>query len=154
VRSASAISPVGLWSRAEAQYTVRSVGLARRTARAIDPVARLAVANRAGRTFLLGQVCARPWRVPASAAAAALRNMARAPGVEATRRELVAYRLEPFETEARLTIAWGDRDRLTPVRQALRARELFPRARHATLTGCGHVPMFDDPDQVTEALLM
>jgi pimeloyl-ACP methyl ester carboxylesterase len=30
-------------------------------------------------------------------------------------------------------------------RQAPRARRALPAARHITLRGCGHVPMWDDP---------
>jgi len=52
------------------------------------------------------------------------------------------------------TIAWGERDRLLIFsRQAPRARRVLPQARHVVLRGCGHVPTWDDPDQVAAVLL-
>ena len=38
-------------------------------------------------------------------------------------------------------------------RQSARARAALPAARHVTLTGCGHVPTWDDPEQVRRVLL-
>jgi pimeloyl-ACP methyl ester carboxylesterase len=37
--------------------------------------------------------------------------------------------------------------------QAPRARRLLPRADHVVLRGCGHVPTWDDPEQVAGVLL-
>jgi len=38
-------------------------------------------------------------------------------------------------------------------RQSARAQRLLPGARHVVLTGCGHVPTWDDPEQVARVLL-
>ena len=52
------------------------------------------------------------------------------------------------------TVAWGDRDRLLIFsRQAPRARRILPGARHVVLGGCGHVPTWDDPEQIARVLL-
>jgi pimeloyl-ACP methyl ester carboxylesterase len=52
------------------------------------------------------------------------------------------------------TIAWGEHDRLLLYRpQSARARAALPAARHVTLSGCGHVPTWDDPEQVARVLL-
>ena len=46
------------------------------------------------------------------------------------------------------------RDRLLIYsRQAPRARRWMPEARHVTLAGCGHVPTWDDPEQVAGVML-
>ena len=37
--------------------------------------------------------------------------------------------------------------------QAKRAARAIPSARMLTLTGCGHVPMSDDPEQVSRVIL-
>jgi pimeloyl-ACP methyl ester carboxylesterase len=51
-------------------------------------------------------------------------------------------------------VAWGEKDRLLIYsRQSARARRLLPDARHVTLTGCGHVPTWDDPEQVARVVL-
>jgi pimeloyl-ACP methyl ester carboxylesterase len=34
-----------------------------------------------------------------------------------------------------------------------RARVVVPRARHVTLRDCGHIPTFDDPEQVARVIL-
>jgi pimeloyl-ACP methyl ester carboxylesterase len=52
-----------------------------------------------------------------------------------------------------VTVAWGDHDRLLSPVQAERARHALPEARHVSLTGCGHVPMSDDPDLVARVIL-
>ena len=52
------------------------------------------------------------------------------------------------------TVAWGERDRLLIFsRQAPRAQRMLPGARHVVLRGCGHVPTWDDPEQVARVLL-
>ena len=53
-----------------------------------------------------------------------------------------------------VTIAWGDHDYLLLYGpQHRRARERLPQVRHVTLEHCGHVPMWDDAEQVVEAIL-
>jgi pimeloyl-ACP methyl ester carboxylesterase len=47
-----------------------------------------------------------------------------------------------------LTFAWPDHDRLVG-----RPRRLPAGARSVTLTGCGHLPTWDDPEQVARVLL-
>ncbi len=52
-----------------------------------------------------------------------------------------------------VTVAWGTRDRILPYRQAAVARARLPGACHLDLTGCGHVPMHDDPELVASVIL-
>jgi len=52
-----------------------------------------------------------------------------------------------------VTIAWGTKDRLLLPRQARRAARSIPGARLVMLSGCGHVPTYDDPEQVARVLL-
>jgi pimeloyl-ACP methyl ester carboxylesterase len=52
-----------------------------------------------------------------------------------------------------VTVAWGTRDRVLWPRQARRAAELLPRARHEWLHRCGHVPMIDEPDRVAALIV-
>lgn len=60
---------------------------------------------------------------------------------------------EPPSAAAPVTVAWGERDRILPPRQAARARARLPAARHVWLPGCGHVPMSDDPELVAHTIL-
>jgi pimeloyl-ACP methyl ester carboxylesterase len=52
-----------------------------------------------------------------------------------------------------VTVAWGSQDRILPPRQADRARERLPGARHVALPGCGHVPMSDAPQLCAQIML-
>ena len=52
-----------------------------------------------------------------------------------------------------VTVAWGEKDRVLFPRQAVRAAREIPTARMIGLTGCGHVPTYDDPPQVARVLL-
>ena len=55
--------------------------------------------------------------------------------------------------EVPVTVAWGTRDRILLPRQARRARERLPYARHVPLPRAGHVPMFDEPELVAQLIL-
>lgn len=54
--------------------------------------------------------------------------------------------------EVPVTVARGDEDKLIPP-SARRDHEPPAHAITVTLTGCGHVPFWDDPDQVVETIL-
>lgn len=51
-----------------------------------------------------------------------------------------------------ITIAWGDHDLVLHRSQAALAAQRLSGAEFVTLTGCGHVPMGDAPDQVVAAI--
>lgn len=153
VGSAVTLSPIGLWSRLGAAYALGSLRIAHATARACAEHPDWIAGHPVGRTAAFWQLTARPWRMPEAAAAGALRNLARSPGFEATRRAARSYRLRAFTPEVPVTVGWGTRDLMTPPHQALRAARLLPGARHVSLEGCGHSPMSDDPEQVTRVVL-
>ncbi|MFF9489329.1 alpha/beta fold hydrolase [Streptomyces sp. NPDC014676] len=153
VGSVVALSPIGLWSRPEAAYALGSLRVAHAMARACAERPGRIAGHPIGRTVAFWQLAARPWRIPEAAAADALRDLARSPGFEATRRAVRAYRLRAFTPEVPVTVGWGTRDLMTPPHQALRAARLLPGARHVSLGGCGHSPMSDDPEQVTRVVL-
>ena len=64
----------------------------------------------------------------------------------------------PYEVELPpelpVRIAWGERDRTLPF-DAYGAPwlEKLPQAERVTLPGCGHVPMYDDPERVAGTVL-
>ncbi|MEU9592156.1 alpha/beta fold hydrolase [Streptomyces sp. NPDC048219] len=155
VGSAVALSPIGLWTRPEATYALGSLRVAHAMARACAGHPDRIAGHPVGRTVAFWQLAARPWRIPEAAAAGALRNLARSPGFEPTRRAAHAYRLRAFtpSVPVPVTVGWGTRDLMTPPHQALRAARLLPGARHVSLKGCGHSPMSDDPEQVARVVL-
>jgi pimeloyl-ACP methyl ester carboxylesterase len=153
VASATALSPAGFWSardRARARATLRAI---RASALAPGFVTAMIMDNPRLRASSLRVLYEHPERIDRLTAlgdAAALRGSAAfRPTLRAGRR----YAWAGVPPTVPLTIAWGERDRVLPVRQAQRAARLLPEARHVTLPGCGHVPMVDDPALVAKTIL-
>ncbi len=144
VRSVIAIAPAGLW----AQSLRPKPGIARRLARAAVPMLGAVAATTAGRRVLLAGVVAAPQRVPAAAAEHLVRSYASAPGFDAVNAAMRAGRFAALAgIRVPVTLAWCDHDRLVA------PPALPPRVHTRVLSGCGHIPMWDDPEQVADLLL-
>jgi pimeloyl-ACP methyl ester carboxylesterase len=153
-RSATLLSPAGFVNDREGIYARALLMESRRVAKLTAPYAEQVVGGPVRRGLAFGHLAARPWRIPPDEAAGALRNLARCPGFETTFEAIEDFRWSGPEPSCPVTVAWGERDRLLIYsRQAPRARRRLPSARHVTLTGCGHVPTWDDPEQVARVLL-
>ena len=141
----TAIAPAGLW----AAPLGPKPGAGRRAATLLLPLLPLVVAAERGRRLLLAASVARPERVPPDAAERLVRSYATAPGMEAANTQMRASRFEALaELGVPVTLAWPDRDRLVS-----RPRVLPGNVRNVTLRGCGHIPMWDDPEQVAGVIL-
>jgi pimeloyl-ACP methyl ester carboxylesterase len=152
VSSATALSPAGFWSRREQRWAVGVLTAHRWGARLPRPVMRAVFRYGAFRAVCFGMICARPGRIAPEVAfsdALALRN-GRAFRTVARAARSYAFRGAP---DVPVTVAWGTRDRILLHRQAARARQALPGARHVDLPGCGHVPMSDDPELVASVIL-
>jgi len=153
-RSACVLSPAGFGNMREGRWARTLLMNSRRGAQRLDRHAELAVGGPARRTFAYWHLVARPWKIPADEAAGAMHNLARCPGFESTLEAIAEHRFGGHTLDCPVTVAWGQKDRLLLYsRQSARARRLLPDARHVTLEGCGHVPTWDDPDQITRVLL-
>jgi pimeloyl-ACP methyl ester carboxylesterase len=156
VGSVTAFSPAGFWTPAERRFAQISLSPLTGMPRPLRPAFRALAASPAGRGVLFKQLFAWPGRMPAAEAVSALDDAWDAPGFEPA---LVGFDGYEFrggdELHGRgvpVTIAWGRYDHLLIyARQAPRARERLPWARHVTL-GAGHVPFFDDPAAVAETV--
>ena len=163
--SATGLSPAGFWNRREATFARVSLQATVRAARLSAAHADRLMAVPGVRTLAFSQLVARPGRISPDQAAATIRALAGAPWFDQTLEAITAERFggEPAidvpvpiddpAIDVPVTIAWGQRDRLLLPRQAARAARQIPGARMVTLQGCGHVPTYDDPDQVAEVLL-
>ena len=150
--SVCAISPIGFAVARERTYARVTLDAVHAMATALDGRAETAYGGPVRRTALMAVVCSRPWKIPTEAAAHMNHCTARAPGWHATLPAVTEWR--PAMPPCPTTIAWAQRDRLLLTgRQAPRARRWLPEARHVILEGCGHVPMWDDPEQVARAIL-
>ncbi|MGQ0840804.1 alpha/beta fold hydrolase [Actinokineospora sp.] len=154
VRSVTALAPAGFWSARDRAWAIHVLSTLRRSARAPLGV-RSALFNRkmvrmVGGSILFG----RPSMLTAESMLADMAAMVAAEGFDAViaagGRDYVYACPAP---SVPITVAWGTRDRILWPRQARRAADLLPAARHVSLRGCGHVPMGDDPHAVAELIL-
>jgi pimeloyl-ACP methyl ester carboxylesterase len=153
-RSATVLSPAGFANMREGRYARAVLISSRWSAQRLDAHAEAVSGGPVRRTLAFGHLVARPWRIPADEAAGAMRNLARCPGFEATLKAIAEHTFGGHTLDCPVTVAWGEKDRLLIYsRQSARARRLLPDARHVTLTGCGHVPTWDDPEQVARVLV-
>ena len=154
VRSATGLSPAGFYNDKEAAYARRSLKITVRTSRLLAPRVDRLTASPLVRTLTFSQVVAKPRMLGAADAAAQVRALAEAPWFDDTLPAIADDRFTGGEAiQVPVTIAWGTKDRLLLPRQGRRAVRMIPGARLVMLTGCGHVPTYDDPEQVARVLL-
>jgi pimeloyl-ACP methyl ester carboxylesterase len=154
VSSASAFSPAGFWTDAERRFCQASLGALAGLPGVVRPALLALARTRPGRAALFAQLFGWPARMPGEEAVATLTDAWAAPAFRDALAAFDSYRFSaPQELRGvAVTVAWGARDRLLLYgRQAPRAREMLPWARHLTL-GAGHVPFYDDPAAVAEVI--
>jgi pimeloyl-ACP methyl ester carboxylesterase len=151
-RSVVAFGPAGLWQRGP-RSSYWSLRLDRLGAERFGGALEAALRTRAGRIALMGQSFARPWRIPADAAVETIRAFGRTRGFRTHLEMTSSIRFQDGqEIDVPVTIAFGTRERLIPRKGRLRD-ELPAHTRWIDLEGCGHVPMWDDPDLVAQTIL-
>jgi pimeloyl-ACP methyl ester carboxylesterase len=142
--SVTAICAAGLWRRPLGPRR----NSARHIARALLPVLPLAVRSKRVRTLAMASVMVHPERATPHEALRRIRAYAKAPGFDRANDEMRSDVVTGIdEIAAPVTLAWGEHDRL--VRPP---RHPPASARTVTLTGCGHVPTWDDPAKVVELI--
>jgi pimeloyl-ACP methyl ester carboxylesterase len=78
-----------------------------------------------------------------------VRAYAQASGFDAANDAMRSGRFEGLaEIDVPVTLAWPDHDRLIA-----RPAQLPARIRNVVLRDCGHLPMWDDPEQVADVLI-
>jgi pimeloyl-ACP methyl ester carboxylesterase len=153
-RSATGLSPAGFHNDRERIFQRSSLMFTRRLCRVVAPKAEVIARPRIGRALAGGQYFARPGRASPEYIAGNIHAVANATWFDETLRAITEERFSGgAQITVPVTIAWGEHDRLLLPRQAPRAQAAIPSARLITLRGCGHIPMPDDPDQVTRVLL-
>ncbi len=154
VRSATALSPAGLWTARQRAWALALLRGCHRAARRTSPaVMERLTRTPAGRALLTGVFVARPWLLDPQVVLEDARALAEAPAFAPT---LAAAKHVMFEDPidgVPVTIAWGDRDRLLRRPPAAMVTALIPHVELVRLPGCGHVPMTDDPLLVAQVLL-
>ncbi|MGH3855537.1 MAG: alpha/beta fold hydrolase [Pseudonocardiaceae bacterium] len=154
VRSATALSPAGLWSPMTRRVSLGKVRSMHRAACSMPPKVAARLSRTAtGRTLMCGVLFGRPDLLPPRVLLEDMRALVSAVGFGPT---LTAGSKIIFTGQVRdvpVTIAWGSRDMLMWRPRAAAVTRLIPHARLLRLPGCGHVPMNDNPELVAHVLL-
>jgi len=152
-RSVVAFAPAGLWSRRDPWRCSLKLWGMYRLGRLMAPLTDRALRSEAGRTRLLRGTVAKPLNLSPQEA----RDLIETYNSTATfTKHLAQTRRARFRdgTSIRVpvTVAWGDDEQLIPAK-ARRQDELPPHTNAVMLSGCGHVPFWDDPEQVARTIL-
>lgn len=154
VTSACALSPAGFWNDRERRFCRLSLKVVAEMPLAARPAVEALARTRAGRSVLFAQMFGSPGSIPDEEAVSALRNAWTSPAFAGCIDAFDDYAFHDGD-ELRgtpVTVVWGAKDRLLIYsRQARRAKAMLPFASHVTLE-TGHVPFFDDPVAVAEAV--
>ena len=151
VASVTALSPGGFWGRRPNPSAVIRLLALKGLTYAPEAVIRACFDRVAVRRALLRSLYCRAERVPVEVAMAEAVNLRDSPGFFGVVRANTGLRVTgPIDVP--VTIAWGTRDRILPIRQSELARTVLPGARLVPLWCCGHVPMVDDPEAVAEVI--
>jgi pimeloyl-ACP methyl ester carboxylesterase len=150
--SATVFSPAGFFTEAERKQAVRTLGFMRATTFQPKAVLRLALALSMVRAQSFGRLVVHPERISPERAFGDTMALRRGTGFRSVARSSKDYSYVGQPTVP-VTVAWGAQDRILHPRQADRARERLPLARHVMLPACGHVPMSDAPQRCAQIVL-
>ena len=143
--SVTGLSPAGFWARPLGPRPSRARAVGRTLLPLIGPLTQTA----RGRRLLLGASVGHPERVPPRCAARLVRSYVTAPAFEEANAGMRATVFSGIERiDVPVTLAWAELDRLVA-----EPRGGVPGARRRVLRGCGHIPTWDDPPQVSRVLL-
>lgn len=153
VASATALSPAGFWDPRDRTRALRILRGIRASSFAPAPARALMTGNARLRALGLATLYAHPERIDRRSAIGDMAALRASTSFTPTLRAGRAVIWNGAQPTVPVTVAWGERDRILPVRQAARAAALLPGAQHVVLPDCGHVPMSDDPDLVSDTIL-
>jgi pimeloyl-ACP methyl ester carboxylesterase len=152
VATATALSPAGFWKPWEIRWGLTVLSVTRAMSFAPKPLLRQFATRPALRSAANGLIFNRPRNIDPEYAygdTIALRN---GKSFRPIAREAHHY-FYSGEPSVPTTVAWGTHDKILLRRQFGRAKAILPKARHVDLPGCGHVPMWDDPQLVARVIL-
>jgi pimeloyl-ACP methyl ester carboxylesterase len=143
--SVTAIAPAGLWSKP----LLPKASLGHLLARGLETLALASTASASGRRALLTGSMVHPERMTQAQAQGLIRAYARAPAFIAVNNAMRAGRFVELERiPVPVTLVWPDRDRLVR-----RPAALPDGIRNVVLEDAGHIPMWDAPERLVQALL-
>ncbi len=149
VRSATLLSPTGLWREEMPIWPRVLFRVSQFSGRALRPLVPPLAQTVWGRTTFTIQAFGRPWAISPDDITGDVLNLIHSPGVEALYR---AARHSSFgdgrDIAVPISVAFGTRDFSLPRRAHRDTTRLPGCLRSFVLHGCGHVPMYDDPEAI------
>lgn len=153
-RSATALSPAGLWTPGTRRWTLTMVRSVHRTARYLPPRLATRLAQTAfGRTLMTGVIFARPSLLAPGQVLEDMQALITATGFRPALAAGEGLIFTGDMPDVPVTVAWGARDLIVFRPRARLVKSLIPQATLLRLPGCGHVPMSDNPALVAHVLL-
>jgi pimeloyl-ACP methyl ester carboxylesterase len=151
-----ALTPAGLWRRHSPPITDAILDVNWRLGQLLGAGALVPLRTRTGRRLSLRAISARPAEVPPDLAtemvATVLASKHFPEHFKQTRR-LRFQGGQQISAEVPVHVVWGDRDRIARARTSRHVDQLPEHALVETWTGCGHMVMWDAPQQLVDAAL-
>jgi len=151
------LDPGGFWEGWQVPFFYYSVAGSVRLVRLLQPAMPAITGSAVGRTVLLPQFSARPWKVPAQVALDEMRSFAKATNFDELLKQLAYGKKQEGaprgSIQAPLVIGWGRQDRVCLPSQAARATAAFPDAALYWFERCGHFPQWDQPEETVSLIL-
>ena len=155
--AAVSLDPGGFWQGWQVPFFYYSVAGSVRLVRLLQPLMHAITGSAVGRTVLLAQFSARPWKVPADVALTEMRSFANTPNFDELLKTLAYGQKQEGAPRGTikhpLVIGWGRQDRVLPPSQAPRALAAFPDASLYWFDKCGHFPQWDQPEETVQLIL-
>ncbi len=151
-----ALNPGGFWRGWERTYFKWTLTASQKLLSALKSQLRSLSASPVSRTALLAQLSARPWALDEAMVEHELVSFAETETVIPLINDLASGPAQGGPASprtGRVSIAWGEKDRLCPPRQASRSRAAFPHATFHWIDGSGHYSIWDRPRDVVKIIL-
>ena len=152
-----ALDPGGFWTDLQVKCFAASVGASIALVRHIQPILPALTRSAIGRSALLLQFSAKPWRLDPTLVLTELQSFKKATALDDALKSLVHGPKQAGapagSLNGKVVIGWGRNDRVTLPCQSSRAQELFPDASLHWFTDCGHFPHWDQPEQTADLIL-
>ncbi|WP_426059366.1 alpha/beta fold hydrolase [Hymenobacter sp. B1770] len=151
------LDPGGFWEGWQVPFFYYSVAGSIRLVRLLQPLMPAITGSAVGRTVLMAQFSARPWKIPADVAFTEMRTFACTTNFDELLKHL-AYGpkqegVPRGSLQHPLVIGWGRQDRVLPPSQAPRAAAAFPDGFLYWFENCGHFPHWDQPEETIQLIL-
>lgn len=151
-----ALNPGGFWRGWERTYFKWTLTASQKLLHALKGKLGTLSGSSVSRTALLAQLSARPWALDGTLVEKELVSFAETPTVVPLIKDLASgpEQSGPASPQAgRVTIVWGDKDRLCLPSQAPRSRAAFTQAAFHCIKGSGHYSIWDKPRDVADIIL-